>query len=98
MGGMCPYYPTEDYTVSVYYEPSAGLDCVENVIITSGDVWNENSPKEVTVSNLYDTCLYIKIGETQGPEIWIPSVSFFYIDQGGLPAERMYHIRMTSIP
>ena len=62
--------PAENHTIRISYPYR-----MEDVIIANGDVWREDRPDEMTVSNAYDMGVYIKIGKAQESEIWTPEIS-----------------------
>ncbi|MBD5469885.1 MAG: InlB B-repeat-containing protein [Lachnospiraceae bacterium] len=91
--------PAENHTMHIFYPSALVSDCMEDVIIANGDVWREDCPEDMTVSNASDIGVYIKIGKTQGSAIWIPeiSVTFFNEDNIGYTKTLSYQRDINSM-
>lgn len=70
----------QQYPMEIHY--NCGLSEVENVIISNGSLWQEGKPSTLSISNAYDTALYIKLKTTKAG-VWRPRIEVSSIDANG---------------
>jgi len=70
----------QQYPMEIHY--NCGLSEVENVIISNGSLWQEGKSSTLSISNAYDTALYIKLKTTKAG-VWRPRIEVSSIDANG---------------
>lgn len=70
----------QQYSMEINY--ICGLNEVENVIISNGSSWQEGKQSTFSVSNAYETALYIKLKTTKAG-IWRPRIDVSSTDANG---------------
>lgn len=70
----------QQYPMEIHY--NCTLSEVENVIISNGSLWQEGKPSTLSISNAYNTALYIKLKTTKAG-VWRPRIEVSSIDANG---------------
>lgn len=76
----------QQYSMEINY--TCGLNEIEDIIISNGSLWETGKPTALSISNAYDTTLYIKLGKINKEGIWRPSIEASFTAGGTIYRNR----------